>query len=110
MNENLSKMQFKFWPAKPYTPEPDYEGDKPKEQPGIHMVSNEHGFMKWHPHTGEILDVFVGNADRRKGIATSMLKEARKIAKEKGIAYPKHSSKRSNMGDAWIKAQRGRKG
>ena len=54
-------------------------------------------------------DVFVGEKVRRQGIATSMLKEARSIAKEKGLAVPKHSSKRSNMGDAWIKAQRGKR-
>lgn len=108
-SENLSKHQFKFWPAKPYIPEPDYEGDKPKEQPGLHMVSNEHGFMKWHPETGEIKDIFVGSEDRRQGIATAMLKTARKVAKENKIVSPKHSSKRSDMGDKWIKAQRGRK-
>ena len=107
--DNLSGEQFNFYPAKPYTPEPDYAGDKPKEQPGKHLLSNSKGFIKWHPHTGEILDVFVGREDRRKGIATAMLKESRRIAKEKGLAVPKHSKKRSDMGDAWIKAQRGRK-
>jgi GNAT superfamily N-acetyltransferase len=107
--DTLSKLQFKFFPAKKYTPTPDYEGEKVKEQPGIHLISNDKGFMKWHPETGEILDTYVSPEHRRQGVATAMLKQARGIAKEQGLVSPKHSKKRSDMGDAWIKAQRGRR-
>jgi GNAT superfamily N-acetyltransferase len=105
-SDHLSGEQFKFYPAKKYTPAPDYEGEKVKEQPGIHLISNEKGFMKWHPETGEILDTYVSPDSRRQGVATSMLKQARNIAKEQKLVSPKHSKKRSNDGDAWIQSLR----
>jgi ribosomal protein S18 acetylase RimI-like enzyme len=41
---------------------------------------------------------------QRLGVANTLLHESKSIAKEKGIALPRHSSNRTDEGNKWAKA------
>ena len=58
----------------------------------------------WNKDTGEIKSVFVDPAFRRQGLAKSLFANATKIANEKGIQEPVHSTLLSEEGSAWKKA------
>jgi hypothetical protein len=67
------------------------------------------GELKWHPKTGEIKNLFVEANERRQGIARGMWDEANRISQsERGVVTPKHSSDRTDEGDAWAKAVGGK--
>lgn len=60
------------------------------------------GHMCWEPRTGELCDIFVDFNIRRQGIATTMWETANIIAiTSSNVVTPKHSSTRSEDGDAW---------
>jgi ribosomal protein S18 acetylase RimI-like enzyme len=61
------------------------------------------GNIEWHKDSGEILSVHVYPSYRRLGVANTLFHEAHKAAREQGLAEPKHSEDRSEMGDAWAK-------
>jgi GNAT superfamily N-acetyltransferase len=61
------------------------------------------GDIQWHKDSGEILGVRVEEPFRRLGVANTLFHEAHKAAREQGLAEPKHSEDRSEMGDAWAK-------
>lgn len=54
--------------------------------------------------TGTIEKVHVDNEYRRQGIATALLAESRKYAKNQKLAAPTHSQRRSPAGDAWAQS------
>jgi GNAT superfamily N-acetyltransferase len=61
--------------------------------------------ISWHHKTGEIQGIFTAQEHQRQGIATSMLGEARRIAGEtRGVTSPRHSSYRTNSGEAWARS------
>jgi ribosomal protein S18 acetylase RimI-like enzyme len=61
--------------------------------------------MSWHHKTGEITGIDVSPPHRRQGIATAMLGEARRIAGEtRGVTAPKHSTDRTDAGEAWARS------
>ena len=77
----------------------------------IEMHSNEPGTRKagvmgtieWHKDTGEIVGVTVRSKYQRMGVANTLFHEAHKMAREQGLAVPKHPADRSDMGEAWAK-------
>jgi ribosomal protein S18 acetylase RimI-like enzyme len=63
------------------------------------------GQFSWHHKTGEITGVDVDPRFRRQGIATAMLGEARRVAGEtRGVVQPKHSTDRTDAGEAWARS------
>ena len=67
-------------------------------------TGNEAARILWNKDTGEIKSVFVDPAFRRQGLAKSLFANATKIANEKGIQEPVHSTLLSEEGNAWKKA------
>lgn len=65
---------------------------------------NRIGELTWSAKRGEILDVHVDPAHRRKGVATALLHAAHKVASMKNVLPPVHSNDRSDMGEKWAKA------
>ena len=60
------------------------------------------GNMEWTDHDGEITHLFVGEARRGEGIATSLWEKANRIAATSdSIPVPQHSEDRTDDGDAW---------
>src|SRR6056297_1254004 len=78
--------------------------------PEVHALNVRHpdhgevGHFYWHPKSGEIKDVLVMGGHEGKGIATKMYHVANQVSKSEGIPQPKHSSKRTQAGDAWAKS------
>jgi GNAT superfamily N-acetyltransferase len=69
-----------------------------------HQESKPIGKLEWAEGTGKIQEVFVTKPHRRKGVATAMLTESRKVAKDKGLKVPIHSERRSDAGENWAKS------
>ena len=71
----------------------------------IHRPSQKNlGFIEWHPKSGEIQHLRVNPENRRQGLATQLWHESHRIANERGIVVPQHSSERTPLGDAWAKS------
>lgn len=73
----------------------------------IHATDPERysmGFMQWSDKTGEVTHIAVLGDKRRQGVATALWNRAQELAAEKGITAPRHSSKRTEAGDAWAKS------
>ncbi len=67
------------------------------------------GELTWKRTGGTILKVEVPGHLQRRGIATSLYGEAKRIASENSrIPAPKHSNDRTRDGDAWARAVGGR--
>jgi ribosomal protein S18 acetylase RimI-like enzyme len=96
-HENLSGLQFNF-----STKENQWSGDEHE----ITAVANsgQVGRLVWDANDGEISHLHVGEKMRRRGIATSMWDTAHEEAETRGIIPPKHSSSRTEAGDAWARA------
>lgn len=63
------------------------------------------GSFSWHHKTGEIRGLYVEPEHQRQGIATSMLGHARGLAAEtRGVTSPRHSTQRTNSGEAWARS------
>ncbi len=56
------------------------------------------------PEPGEIMDVYVLREYRREGIARAMWTMAEAYAEHYGLPMPKHSTRRTQLGDAWAQA------
>ena len=70
-------------------------------------AGNIAGTMTWNHR--EVQSVDVVPDFRRQGVATAMWQEGHRMAGEvKSIPTPKHSSQRTNAGDAWAKSVGGR--
>lgn len=126
MSEFHSEYGFGWFPArstnlnpKQFEPHIYYEADPDRPTSnfglnvaGIRMLSHDYndpkseeiGKFEWHKKTGEILNVDVDKAHRRKGVATSMLNAAKNISAKKGLPPVVHSNDRSDMGDKWAKS------
>ena len=91
-SDNLSSLQFSFQ---------DTIGG---HQVLAHQDSKPIGKREWASGTGKIHEVFVSKPHRRKGVATALLNESRKIAKDKGLKVPVHSERRSDAGDSWAQS------
>lgn len=61
--------------------------------------------FSWHHKSGEIKGLYTAPEHQRQGIATAMLGEARRIAGEtRGVVHPRHSSFRTESGEAWARS------
>lgn len=78
-----------------------YPGDvNPEEAPEADV-----GMMEWFKNNGRVSELFVGKEFRRKGVATGMWNEAKRISKENPeIPEPRHNPQRSRKGDAWARS------
>lgn len=96
----LNGLQFQY-------DQPDF-GESTK----THRITAMHGrsvmgTMLWNGR--EIRNIGVTPGQERRGIATAMWHEGHRLAAEsKKIPTPKHSSIRTNAGDAWAKAVGGK--
>jgi GNAT superfamily N-acetyltransferase len=62
------------------------------------------GAIEWHAGTGEIHQITVAPEHRRKGIATALYFQAKRVAADtRGVKPPKHSAHRTNEGEAWAR-------
>jgi ribosomal protein S18 acetylase RimI-like enzyme len=96
-HENLSNLQF------------NYSRNTRQPWPDEHEItavadSGQVGRLLWNDEDGEISHLHVGEAARRRGIATSMWDTAHEEAETRGITPPVHSSSRTVEGDAWAKS------
>ena len=90
---NLSALQF------------SYRKDLGGHEVTASIKDKPVGMINWAGGgKGQIEKIFVAPEHRRKGIATALLGESRRIAKEKDILPPAHSERRSEAGDAWAKS------
>ena len=78
---------------------------------GVHHIRMEDektgdfmGGIEWHKDTGEITGITSEEPYRRMGVATTLFHEAKKAAREQGLAEPVHSADRSDMGQKWAKS------
>lgn len=61
--------------------------------------------LSWHHGTGEILGLYTEKEHQRQGIATAMYRQAQSVAGEtRGVTIPRHSSQRTNSGEAWARS------
>ena len=80
-----------------------YEGSS--SDPGIRPLSS----LSWQHGTGEIKGVYTRPDVQRQGLASALHTKAHEIAGEtRGVPTPKHSSYRTNPGDAWARSVGGR--
>jgi GNAT superfamily N-acetyltransferase len=104
VSDNLSPLQFGNYTV-------SYAGheDIPGSRRGLHRVVAEHegqqvGSMTWQTRSkkpGEIEKIEVEPDHQRQGLATAMWN----YAHDSGIRpSPKHSSQRTDAGEAWSKA------
>lgn len=64
------------------------------------------GSMVWNQR--EIRNIEVHPDFQRRGIATAMWNEGQRLAESSRIPSPKHSSDRTDAGDAWARSVGGR--
>jgi GNAT superfamily N-acetyltransferase len=70
----------------------------------LQETPTEAGVMQWGRNDGKITELYVKRAHRRQGVATGMMNEARRVARENSaVVEPQHHSLRSRAGDAWAK-------
>ena len=94
-------VQFEYRPVE--------TGGKP-----LHMVTaiagptgTEVGKLLWNSR--EVRNITVDSDQQRRGVATGMWTEAQRIAAENArIPAPKHSTDRTEAGDAWARSVGGR--
>ena len=75
--------------------------------PGERMGDLDMGSIQWHKKTGVIEMVGTQAPYGRKGVATAMLKEARRYAAKMGYAPVIHSTVLTPEGSAWSKVALG---
>ena len=65
--------------------------------------------MSWHHQTGEIRGVYTDPEHQRQGVASSLYQHGQEIASTtRGVPKPRHSTFRTNSGDAWARSVGGR--
>ena len=94
-HDALSPDQFTFIKATPKS-----MGGSPHHTVFAGELGNTRASLSWHHKTGEILDINVDPDIRREGVATAMYKHAQGL----GVVKPRHSSDRTDAGDAWAKS------
>ena len=95
----LSSIQFQYW----RTPKGPTEG--PVVEDNAHIVEaskdgNPIGKLVWSAKTREIRNIEVSDQYRRQGVATGMWNYAQSLDSPK----PRHSSDRTDAGDAWARS------
>jgi len=77
-----------------------------------HLITAQHpehgdiGRMQWDNRS---IDINVDDEHTRQGVATSMWEEGHRMAgQDRSIPQPKHSSDRTDKGDAWARSVGGR--
>lgn len=93
---NLSGVQFKYIHAGAKGQHPNMHTIEARNNEGKYL-----GYMDWHKKSGKIDNIHVTETMRGLGVATSMYERAQSLAASAGIASPKHSSFRTDKGDAW---------
>lgn len=79
----------------------DAMGNDMSEAGMNHLV----GRIGWKAKTGEISKVEVHPTARRQGLATELLRRAKDVAAgTRGVKPPRHSTNRTNEGDAWARS------
>jgi GNAT superfamily N-acetyltransferase len=79
----------------------DAMGNDMSEAGMNHLV----GRIGWKAKTGEISKVEVHPTARRQGLATELLRRAKDIAAgTRGVKPPRHSTNRTNEGEAWARS------
>jgi len=74
-----------------------------------HTESGESVGNLFCDHSGKVQSIQVEPEHRRKGVATAMWEHAQGLAEQGKVPKPKHSSDRSDQGDAWAKSVGGRR-
>ena len=75
------------------------EGEtKPRHLVTAYLGSERVGNLEWYGRTGEVYEIVVRADHRRKGLATAMWEFAQDAPKK-----PKHSTQRTNDGEAWAR-------
>lgn len=102
-HESLSNYQFRFEKGNPKSP----IGKETRHK--VVAETNDGGYagnLEWYSRgNNHISDLFVEENYRRKGVATEMFNYAYEMAKTtRGVQPPKHSSDRTDAGDAWAKS------
>ena len=67
-------------------------------------TGNFMGGIDWNAKTGVIEGVVTEHPYTRLGVASTLFHEAKKTAREQGLAEPRHSTDRTEKGDLWAKA------
>ena len=107
--ENLSHIQFKYFYDHTYDHHviAAYKPENKSSDSVATLGWIGHDYAKQHGlNPGVIHTVSVDEPHRRQGIATGMLQEAQKVAKDSNgeIPMPKHASRLSVEGKAWKKS------
>lgn len=95
----LSDIQFQYW----RTPRGSTGGPTIEENAHIVEASREGnpvGKLIWSAKTKEIRNIEVDSDHRRQGVATAMWNYANDL----DVPKPKHSSDRTEAGDAWARS------
>ena len=100
---NLSGVQFQYTHPGAPGQHPKIHSITARDSEGTYM-----GFMDWHKRTGKIENINVREPLRGLGVGTSLFEKANKLAADTGIVAPKHSSFRTDKGDAWANAVGGK--
>lgn len=62
------------------------------------------GKLNWEHPSGNISGIYVPKEHRRKGIATALFTEGKRLSAERGIPTPKITNDQTNEGEAWVKS------
>ena len=100
---NLSGVQFQYTHPGAKGQHPNLHGITARNSEGSYL-----GFMEWNKKTGQIDNINVREPMRGLGIGTSLFEKANKLSADTGIIAPKHSSFRTDKGDAWARAVSGK--
>lgn len=99
-SDALSGMQFKYHQGenRAYTKNWTHE---------LHAVTAEGatvGTLHWGKTTGHVRSIDVEPEHRRQGVATQLWSQAHELASQtRGVRPPRHSTERTNDGDAWAR-------
>lgn len=93
-SKDISDVTYHYKPATrtdPYHSLEAISGDK----------KHSLGSVSWHAKTGEIPFISTGARYQGLGVATTLWEKAHKLAKDTGIAAPKHSIIQTKAGSDW---------
>lgn len=91
------------------TGEYQYSFHPAPDEDSSHIIKASHkgstiGFIKWYAGHGEVVDLEVRPAHRRKGIATELWNQANALSAANGLIPPVHSSAKTVQGEAWARS------
>ena len=100
--DNLHGVQFRFHKGNPKSP----IGRETRHKVSAEMGDEEIGRLEWYSRGNMVIsDIFVEEPYRRRGVATGMWNHAHEVAKStRGVQPPRHSSDRTDSGDAWARS------